>query len=61
MTAKQHWKAEWNKWAPTKLKKWSPKVNDPRQGDLIEHLNRKDLREGFARLDEAIKKSGGKP
>ena len=54
---KQHWKTQSRKWAPAKLKAWSPKVDDPRQIDMLEHLNQKTLREGFARLDEAIKRA----
>jgi hypothetical protein len=54
---KQHWKKEWNKWPPIKLKAWSPKVNDPRQGDLIECIGEEEKRDGFAKLDAAIKQA----
>ena len=37
-----------------KLREWSPKVDDPRQLDLLHYAAHKPLREGFARLDDAI-------
>ena len=35
-------------------REWSPKVNDPRQGDWIDWGNRNAQREGFAKVDESI-------
>jgi hypothetical protein len=67
---KRPWKKEWNKWPPVKLKAWSPKVNDPRQGDLIECIGEdprqgdliecigeQEKRDGFAKLDAAIRQA----
>jgi hypothetical protein len=37
-----------------KLREWSHKVNDPRQLDLIDYVEQRERREGFARLELAI-------
>jgi hypothetical protein len=52
---KQPWRKEWRKYSPPQLREWSPKVDDPRQIDLLEYMDRKEIGAGFALLDEAIK------
>ena len=59
---KQHWKRESRKYPkPKAVEVWgSPKINDPRQMDMLDYLSRREVGAGFAQLDEAIKYVNGK-
>ena len=52
----KHWKKEWNKTRPAKLREWSPKTTDPRQMDMFDYRRKIEVDAGFDKLDEAIKK-----
>jgi hypothetical protein len=51
----KHWKKEWNKTRPLKLREWSPKINHPDQPDMFDYKRKIEVDAGFEALDAAIK------